>query len=57
MPVLGLIRLYLEPDEMLPKHHRLEPPAPAVVEVVPEHARAEAKRWRRSGYRVVMVAL
>jgi len=30
---------------------------PAVLEVSPEQARAEAKRWRRAGYRVAMVAL
>lgn len=55
--VLGCIRLYLEPDERLPEHSRPRAQAPAVVEVDPAQARAEARRWRRAGYRVAMVAL
>jgi hypothetical protein len=54
--LLGCIRLYLEPDERVPEANRRQH-APAVLEVSPEQARAEAKRWRRAGYRVAMVAL
>jgi len=54
--MVGCIRLYLEPNPRVPDQHRTKP-APAVVEVDPERARAEARRWRRAGYVVMMVAL
>ncbi|MFZ9619960.1 MAG: hypothetical protein ACO289_02055 [Prochlorococcaceae cyanobacterium] len=54
--MVGCIRLYLEPNPRVPEQHRTQE-APAVVHVMPEEARAEARRWRRAGYVVMMVAL
>lgn len=54
--MVGCIRLYLEPNPRVPEQHRVEG-VPAVVDVMPEQVRAEARRWRRAGYVVMMVAL
>lgn len=54
--MLGVVRVYLEPDERLPEAQR---PAdwPAVVDYWPDEVRTAVKRWKRQGFRVVMVAL
>lgn len=54
--VLGVVRVYLEPDERLPEAQRPES-WPAVVDYWPDEVRPAVKQWKRQGFRVVMVAL
>jgi hypothetical protein len=54
--MLGVVRVYLEPDDRLPEHQR-PPQWPAVVDYWPDEVRAAVRTWKRKGFRVLMVAL
>ena len=56
MSMMGLVRLYVEPNESLPPQHVPENYRP-VIDVMPEHAQRVRKDLRRQGYSVISVPL
>jgi hypothetical protein len=54
--VLGVTRLYLEPNDKLPPSMRPESFVP-VIDCAPEQARELQRRLRRQGYDVIAVPL
>ena len=54
--VLGVVRVYLEPDTRLPEAQR---PAdwPVMIDYGPDEVRAAIKRWRRKGFTVLAMPL
>ena len=56
MYVVGVIRLYLEPNEKLPPSMRPQSFVP-IVDCAPEQARDLKRRLTRAGYSVIAVPL
>ena len=54
--MVGVVRLYLDPKEELPKANQPES-FPPVIDCLPESARRTQRKWQRQGFDVIAVPL
>jgi len=54
--MVGVVRLYLDPREDLPKAHQPEF-YPPVIDCLPEQARSTRRKWQRQGFRVLAFSI
>lgn len=52
----GVVRLYLDPREDLPKANQPEV-FPPIIDCLPEQARRTQRKWQRQGFHVIAVPL